>query len=121
MELKQAQYELEQDEFYYGIDFDAKQDLLDSIIDEEINRYYVLKLGYKKPEDIWLKDDEQRELIKYIGTRVFSQRMTPAVISNVSFYYRFNDDKELLAVIMEKVSIAVINLAIKTNSTNIPL
>lgn len=121
LEIKESQYELEQDEFYYGIDFGAKKNLLDEIIDEELNNYYVLKLGYKKPEDVWLKDDEQRELIKYISTKVFSKRMTPAVISNISFYYRFDDDKELLAIIMEKTSFAVINLAIKTNNTSISI
>ena len=47
--------------------------------------------------------------------------MTPAVIANISFYYRFNDDKELLELIMDKTSFAVINLAMKTNNTNIQL
>ena len=121
LEIKNAQYELDQDEFYYGIDFEAKSDLLDTIINEEVNRYYILKLGYKKPEEIWLKDEDQRKLIKDIAARVYAKRMTPAVIANISFYYRFNDDKELLELIMDKTSFAVINLAMKTNNTNIQL
>lgn len=121
IELKSNEFELKQDEFYYGIDFDAKRELLDDIIQEEIDRYYILELGYKKPEDVYLNEEQQTELIKAITRRVYTLRMTPAVLSNISFYYKFNTEKDLLAIIMDRVSFGVLGLTLKTNTTSLPL
>ena len=46
-----------------------KKDLLDEIINEELQRYQILELGYKNPEDIYLNEDDQKALIKKISAR----------------------------------------------------
>jgi hypothetical protein len=121
MVIKQEQHELEEDKFYYDIDFNEKANLLDQIIDEEIKRYQILELGYKNPEDIYLNEDTQKELIKKITYRVFTTRMTPAIMSTISHYYVFSNDAELQKIIIDKVSFAVLNLTLSTNTTTIPL
>ena len=121
LEIKRDKYELEQDEFYYGIDFDAKAGVLDNIVQEEIDRYYILEIGYRKPEEVYLNEEQQTKLIKDLTKRIYTLRMTPAVMANLSFYYNFNNEKDLLAIIMDRVSFGVLNLTLKTNTTNLNL
>lgn len=118
---RRVEYELKQDEFYYGVDFEAKANLLDNIVQEEIDRYYVLELGYKKPEEVYLNEDQQKELIRQLTQRIFTLRMTNAVMANISFYYNFNSEKDLLSIIMGRVSFGVLNLTLQTNTTTIKI
>ena len=87
LDIKRGKLELDQDNFYYSIDMNEKKDLLDEIINEELQRYQILELGYKNPEDIYLNEDDQKALIKKISARVYSKRMTPAILSTLSYYY----------------------------------
>lgn len=121
MKLRNSEYELKQDEFYYGIDFEAKKGVLDNIVQEEIDRYYILEVGYKKPEEVYLNEEQQTALIKQLTRRIYTLRMTPAVMANLSFYYNFNNEKDLLAIIMDRVSFGVLNLTLRTNTTSINL
>lgn len=120
LNIKEAEYELKQDEFYYGIDFDAKRDLLDTIIQEELNNYYILELGYTSPENRYLNEKDQMDLIGKITAKVYVNRMTPAVLANLSFYYKFNTEQDLQSIIARRVSFAVLNLTLSTNVTTIP-
>ena len=121
LSIKEEENELNQDNFYYRIDMSEKRNLLDEIIDEELQRYQILELGYKEPENIWLNDEDQKKLIKNISARVYEKRMTPAVMSTLSYYYVFNNETDLMRIIIDHVSFAVLNLTLKTNTTNIPL
>jgi uncharacterized protein YjaZ len=121
MVVKQEQHELEEDKFYYDIDFKEKEDLLDNIVNEEIQNYYILELGYKNPEDIYLNEETQKELIKTITYRIYTKRMTAAVMSTLSHYYIFGNDTELQKIILDKVSLGILNLTLSTNTTNIKL
>ena len=69
LNIKRGKLELDQDNFYYSIDMNEKKDLLDEIINEELQRYQILELGYKNPEDIYLNEDDQKALIKKISAR----------------------------------------------------
>ena len=120
LELKNAEYELKQDEFYYDIDFEAKKDLLDTIIAEELNDYYILELGHVSPENRYLNEKDQMDLIGKITAKVFVNRMTPAVLANLSFYYKFNTEEDLQRIIARRVSFAVLGLTLDTNTMNIP-
>ena len=84
LDIKRGKLELDQDNFYYSIDMNEKKDLLDEIINEELQRYQILELGYKNPEDIYLNEDDQKALIKKISARVYSKRMTPAILSRIA-------------------------------------
>ena len=121
LSIKEEENELNQDNFYYSIDMSEKRNLLDEIIDEELQRYQILELGYKEPENIWLNDEDQKKLIKNISARVYEKRMTPAVMSTLSYYYVFNNETDLMRIIIDHVSFAVLNLTLKTNTTNITL
>ena len=98
-----------------------KKDLLDEIINEELQRYQILELGYKNPEDIYLNEDDQKALIKKISARVYSKRMTPAILSTLSYYYVFENETQLMQIILDHTAFAVLNLTLKTNTTSIPL
>lgn len=121
LSIKEEENELNQDNFYYSIDMNEKRNLLDEIIDEELQRYQILELGYKEPENVWLNDEDQKKLIKNISARVYEKRMTPAVMSTLSYYYVFNNETDLMRIIIDHVSFAVLNLTLKTNTTNITL
>ena len=121
LSIKEEENELNQDNFYYSIDMSEKRNLLDEIIDEELQRYQILELGYKEPENVWLNDEDQKKLIKNISARVYEKRMTPAVMSTLSYYYVFNNETDLMRIIIDHVSFAVLNLTLKTNTTNITL
>ena len=121
LSIKEEENELNQDNFYYSIDMSEKRNLLDEIIDEELQRYQILELGYKEPENVWLNDEDQKKLIKNISARVYEKRMTPAVMSTLSYYYVFNNETDLMRIIIDHASFAVLNLTLKTNTTNITL
>jgi uncharacterized protein YjaZ len=119
--VKQEQHELEEDKFYYDIDFKEKADVLDNIVNEEIQNYYILELGFKSPEEIYLNEETQKDLIKKITYRIFTRRMTAAVMSTLSHYYVFGNDVELQKIIVDKVALGILNLTLTTNTTNIQL
>ena len=121
LSIKEEENELNQDNFYYSIDMSEKRNLLDEIINEELQRYQILELGYKEPENVWLNDEDQKKLIKNISARVYEKRMTPTVMSTLSYYYVFNNETDLMRIIIDHVSFAVLNLTLKTNTTNITL
>ena len=121
LSIKEEENELNQDNFYYSIDMSEKRNLLDEIIDEELQRYQILELGYKEPEKVWLNDEEQKKLIKKISARVYEKRMTPAVMSTLAYYYVFNNETELMRIIIDHTAFAVLNLTLTTNTTTIPL
>ena len=106
LELKNAEYELKQDEFYYEIDFEAKKDLLE--------------LEHVSPKNRYLNEKDQMDLIGKITAKVFVNRMTPAVLANLSFYYKFNTEEDLQRIIARRVSFAVLGLTLDTNTMNIP-
>ena len=121
LSIKEEENELNQDNFYYSIDMSEKRNLLDEIIDEELQRYQILELGYKEPENVWLNDEDQKKLIKNISARVYEKRMTTAVMSTLSYYYVFNNETDLMRIIIDHASFAVLNLTLKTKTTNITL
>ena len=106
LNIKRGKLELDQDNFYYSIDMNAKKDLLDEIINEELQRYQILELGYKNPEDIYLNEDDQKALIKKISARVYSKRMTPAILSTLSYYYVFENETQLMQIILDHTALA---------------
>ena len=123
LKLKKEELELNRDNFFYDIDFDAKRDLLDHIIDEEVQIYVIRNIAWQKVEDIYLNDEEQLKIIKEITAIVYSKRLTPAVLSVLKYYYVFNTPEEIQKIVLDRVSIAVLNLSMGTNKkvVNIPL
>ena len=121
LDIKEEQVEIDQDNFYYGINLEEKKDVLDTIINEELQRYQILELGYKEPEKVWLNDEEQKKIIKKISARVYEKRLTPAVMSTLAYYYVFHNETELMKIIIDHTAFAVLNLTLTTNTTTIPL
>lgn len=123
LKLKKEELDLSRDNFYYDIDFDAKRDLLDHIIDEEVQIYVIRNIAWQKIEDIYLNDEEQLKIIKEITAIVYSKRLTPAVLSVLQYYYVFNTPAEIQKIVLDRVSIAVLNLSMSTNKkvVNIPI
>ena len=111
------------DNFFYDIDFDAKRDLLDHIIDEEIQLYVIHNIAWQKREDIYLNEDEQMKIIREITAIVYAKRLTPAVLSVLKYYYVLNSEEDIQKVILNRVSLAVLNLSMGTNKRviDIPL
>ena len=91
LDIKEEQVEIDQDNFYYGINLEEKKDVLDTIINEELQRYQILELGYKEPEKVWLNDEEQKKIIRIVCGRVYDKRRTPAVMSTLAYYYVFHN------------------------------
>ena len=123
LKLKKEELELNRDNFFYDIDFDAKRDLLDHIIDEEVQIYVIRNIAWQKVEDIYLNDEDQIKIIREITAIVYAKRLTPAVLSVLKYYYVFNTPEEIQKIVLDKVSIAVLNLSMGTNKkvVNIPL
>ena len=123
LKLKKEELELNRDNFFYDIDFDAKRDLLDHIIDEEVQIYVIRNIAWQKVEDIYLNDEDQLKIIREITAIVYAKRLTPAVLSVLKYYYVFNTPEEIQKVVLDRVSIAVLNLSMGTNKkvVNIPL
>ena len=121
--LKKEELELNRDNFFYDIDFDAKRDLLDHIIDEEVQIYVIRNIAWQKVEDIYLNDEDQLKIIREITAIVYAKRLTPAVLSVLKYYYVFNTPEEIQKIVLDRVSIAVLNLSMGTNKkvVNIPL
>ena len=118
--MKESELELKQDEFYYDIDFDAKRNLLDSIVNEEIDRWKLFNIGFNKPEDNYISEDDQTALVKELSAKILKTRMTPAVMSSLSYYYRINTTDELSSIVCDTVNLAVIQLVMETNNMDIP-
>ena len=123
LKLKKEELELNRDNFFYDIDFDAKRDILDHIIDEEVQIYVIRNIAWQKVEDIYLNDEDQIKIIREITAIVYAKRLTPAVLSVLKYYYVFNTPEEIQKVVLDRVSIAVLNLSMGTNKkvVNIPL
>ena len=123
LKLKKEELELNRDNFFYDIDFDAKRDLLDHIIDEEVQIYVIRNIAWQKVEDIYLNDEDQIKIIREITAIVYAKRLTPAVLSVLKYYYVFNTAEEIQKIVLDRVSIAVLNLSMGTNKkvVNIPL
>ena len=123
LKLKKEELELNRDNFFYDIDFDAKRDLLDHIIDEEVQIYVIRNIAWQKVEDIYLNDEDQLKIIREITAIVYAKRLTPAVLSVLKYYYVFNTPEEIQKIVLDRVSIAVLNLSMGTNKkvVNIPL
>ena len=123
LKLKKEELELNRDNFFYDIDFDAKRDLLDHIIDEEVQIYVIRNIAWQKVEDIYLNDEDQIKIIREITAIVYAKRLTPAVLSVLKYYYVFNTPEEIQKIVLDRVSIAVLNLSMGTNKkvVNIPL
>lgn len=113
--LKEKEYELKQDSFYYDIDYDAKRDILDKVIDEEVQLYALYNLGWKKKEELFLNEEQQMKLIKEISAKVYVNRLTPAVMSVLQYYYVFTTEEELEKIVLDRVSLAVLDLSLGTN------
>ena len=123
LKLKKEELELNRDNFFYYIDFDAKRDLLDHIIDEEVQIYVIRNIAWQKVEDIYLNDEDQLKIIREITAIVYAKRLTPAVLSVLKYYYVFNTPEEIQKIVLDRVSIAVLNLSMGANKkvVNIPL
>ena len=67
------------------IDFEAKKDLLDTIIAEELNDYYILELGHVSPENRYLNEKDQMDLIGKITAKVFVNRKNEYQFRNNNF------------------------------------
>ena len=115
LKLKKEELELNRDNFFYDIDFDAKRDLLDHIIDEEVQIYVIRNIAWQKVEDIYLNDEDQIKIIREITAIVYAKRLTPAVLSVLKYYYVFNTPEEIQKIVLDRVSIAVLNLSMNTN------
>ena len=123
LKLKKEELELNRDNFFYDIDFDAKRDLLDHIIDEEVQIYVIRNIAWQKVEDIYLNDEDQIKIIREITAIVYAKRLTPAVLSVLKYYYVFNTPEEIQKIVLDRVSIGALNLSMGTNKkvVNIPL
>ena len=123
LKLKKEELELNRDNFFYDIDFDAKRDLLDHIIDEEVQSYVIRNIAWQKVEDIYLNDEDQIKIIREITAIAYAKRLTPAVLSVLKYYYVFNTPEDIQKIVLDRVSIAVLNLSMNTNKkvVNIPL
>lgn len=128
LDLRKKEYELKKDDFFYSIDLDAKKTLLDDIIAEELQLYKIYNLGWMDNTDMYLNSKDQMKLIHELTYTVYTKRLTPAVISVLQYYYVINGETEdkrkesLQKIVLDRVSLAVLNLTIQTNSvTSIPL
>lgn len=115
-DLKKEELELAKSEFYYNVVYDEKVALLDVIVQEEAEKYYVFKLGFLKEEDKYLKDSDQKRMISELINTIVKTRLTDMVISNIKLYYKIETTEDLVNVVSSKVSVYVLNLAIEMNS-----
>ena len=115
-DLKKEELELAKSEFYYNVVYDEKVALLDVIVQEEAEKYYVFKLGFLKEEDKYLKDSDQKKMISELINTIVKTRLTDMIISNIKLYYKIETTEDLVNVVSSKVSIYVLNLAIEMNS-----
>lgn len=115
-DLKKEELELTKSEFYYNVVYDEKVSLLDVIVQEEAEKYYVFKLGFLKEEDKYLKDSDQKRMISELINTIVKTRLTDMVISNIKLYYKIETTEDLVNVVSSKVSVYVLNLAIEMNS-----
>lgn len=115
-DLKKEEVELAKSEFYYNVVYDEKVALLDVIVQEEAEKYYVFKLGFLKEEDKYLKDSDQKKMISELINTIVKTRLTDMVIANIKLYYKIETTEDIVNVVSSKVSVYVLNLAIEMNS-----
>lgn len=119
IKVKKEENEIRQDEFYYSIDFDQKRNLLDSIIEEELDRWKIYNQAFNKPEDNYISEEDQINLVKELTNRIVLKRMTPPVLATISYYYRIESLDSLSDIISDKVNLAIMALVIETNNMDI--
>lgn len=115
-DLKKEELELQKEEFYYNVVYDEKVNLLDTIVQEEAEKYYIFKLGFLKEEDKYLNDTDQKLMISELISTIVKTRLTPMILSNIRLYYKADTMEEIINVISSKVSVYVLDLAISMNS-----
>lgn len=123
LELRKNEYELKKDDFFYSIDLNAKKSILDDIIAEELQLYKVYNLGWREASSVYLNDEAQLKLIRELTYTICTKRLTPVVLSVLQYYYVFdvNDEKSIQKIVIDRVSLAVLDLTLQTNLTTIPL
>lgn len=119
IKVKKEENEIRQDEFYYSIDFDQKRNLLDSIVEEELDRWKIYNQAFNKPEDNYISEEDQINLVKELTNRIVLKRMTPPVLATISYYYRIESLDSLSDIISDKVNLAIMALVIETNNMDI--
>lgn len=115
-EIAKEELQLKQDQFYYDVVYEEKSSLLDSIIKDECNYYYIKKIGGDDKNKLYISDEQQKIMIAEVTKNIIKTRMTNMVLSNLSLYYNINDYEDLVNVVSMKVSLIVLDMAISINS-----
>lgn len=85
--------------------------IIDSMINEEINKYHIIK---NEPNNIeYMSDESIKDMEKYVLSKVLNN-MSPLNLQRLKYIY--NPDK-LEDIIYEKVQLAVISYSSELNST----
>ena len=100
-------------EFYEQIDFDSKHSILQKIIDDEIDKYKILKIGYLKREE-YFKEADIKEMTNFITAATYL-RITPTIKYNLELIYDVSTDDKLMLVIGSRVSLEVLAYSIERN------
>lgn len=88
---------------------DDDMTILDKIIEEERDKYILLKFEFQN--NLYIKEDMQNEMIRIILTKVM-ERISPIVYEKLKYIYNQN---VLEDIICEKVKFSVMDYAIKVN------
>lgn len=88
---------------------DDDMTILDKIIEEERDKYVLLKFEFQN--NLYIKEDMQNEMIRIILTKVM-ERISPIVYEKLKYIYNQN---VLEDIICEKVKFSVMDYAIKIN------
>lgn len=85
-------------------------ELLELVIKECFNEYYILNIGFKDVD--YINADKEDEITKEIATLVY-QRLSPALITQLSLYYNIDI---LPSIISNKVYIFILNFSLSQNT-----
>lgn len=104
--------ELKRDIFMFSLPINDEENfnIIDNIIQHEIDVYQI----YNFPtyvEDMYIKEADQQEMLKYILERVL-KKISPVYMNKLKYIY--NEDV-LEDIVFEKVRDAVLNLTVEIN------
>lgn len=85
------------------------RDILDEIINEIFSVYVVIT--YEYIEDVYIKEDEQKNMIKNIAEEVIS-KLSPDLVERISLVY---NKEKIPEIISQKIYMIVTDYAISKN------
>lgn len=112
--INREKIKLEKLKLYNSIDFEAKYELLNKMIIEELDDYKILNFTYRENE-VYITEDMQKDMINKVTTKVI-ERTTDAIKSNLKLVYNISSDEDLINIIGRLVSLQVLAYSIDINS-----